>query len=190
MNKKTDVQDFEEIDRLIHDEVGQALKKFRAGDFEGRVRRRIVAEPGPAKGIAFLAKIAVPVAAILVLAISAAVYIFNPSRSSLPAPIDPGDFAAVLSRFPSFSRPLSELPSRAAAEAVLSEAGRAFTSVLASAGGADQGERGSEEASPIRTAPPRAARLTMRERMEILFRDKVIERVLLSFAHIAKGGLT
>ena len=189
MSKKIEPQDLEKIDRLIHVEVGQALEKFRMGDSESRVRRCIAAGPRPAKGITFPAKIAVPVAAVLVLAISAAVYIFNPSRSPLPAPIDPGDFAAVLSRFPSFSRPSSEPLSRTA-EAVLSEAGRAFTSVLASAGGAEQGKQGAAEGRPVRTAPPRAARLTMRERMEILFRDKVIERVLLSFAHIAKGGLT
>jgi len=186
MGKSIEPQDLEKIDRLVHAEVVQALEKFRAGDFEGRVYRRIAAEPRPAKGIMFPAKIAVLVAAVLVLAISAAVTIFNPSRSPLPVPIDPGDFAAVLSRLPSFSRPASELPSRPAAEAFLSEAGRAFTSVLASAGGAEQAEQGAEEGHAVRPAPPRPAPLTMRKRMEILFRDKVIERVLLSCAHRTK----
>jgi hypothetical protein len=186
MSKKIEPPDLEKIDLLIRTEVDQALEKFRAGDFEGRVRRRIAAEPRPARGITALAKIAVPVAAVIVLAVSAAVYIFNSSRSPLPAPIDPGDFAAVLSRLPSFTRPSSELPSRPAEGAVLSEAGRAFAGVLSSAGDAEQGEQGAAEGSPVRPAPPRAAPLTMRERMEILFRDKVIERVLLACAHRSK----
>jgi hypothetical protein len=184
--KKVELPDLEEIDRLIGADVGRALETFRAGDFEGRVRRRIAAEPRPAKGITSLAKIAVPVAAVLALALAGAIYIFDHGRSPQSAPIDPGDFAAVLSRLPSLSRPSSEPPSRPDAETALAEAGRAFAGVIAAARGAEQGGQGETAGSPVRPAPPRAAPLTMRERMEILFRDKVIERVLLSCAHRSK----
>jgi len=186
MSRKIEPNDLEEIDRLIRNEVGEALAKFRAGDFEGRVRGRIAATKRPAKGILFLLKIAVPAAAILLLAVVAGVDLFDPRPAPGPAPIDPGDFAAVLSRLPSFLAPASEQAPRPSGKPALSEAGRAFATVIGSVGGGGQGEKGAEEENLARGPSPRVVPFTMKKRMEILFKDKVIERVLMSLTDRSK----
>ncbi|HSA97104.1 MAG TPA: hypothetical protein VLJ16_13705, partial [Acidobacteriota bacterium] len=98
MTEKIEAGDHEEIDRLIRSEVDQALEKFRAGDFEARVRRLIATEGRPAKKARPLpVKIAVPAAgAVLILAVVAAVMVFRPGSGPGPAPIEAGPIAAVL----------------------------------------------------------------------------------------------
>lgn len=178
MNKTTAPHDFEEIDRLIRAEVGEALSRFRAGDFEGRVRRRALAEEGPGRGILLLAKLAIPGAAVLALAVLASVLLFGPGRPPLRTPIDPADFAAVLGLLPAFS---AAPPPQTSGEPEPSAAGRMLTGVLSTFG-----EMGRAEPVEAGSCPRRVAPLTMKERMEILFKDKVIERVLLSCASRSK----
>ena len=175
MNKKMDVRDFEEIDRLIQSEVDEALRAFRSWDFVKRLRTRIAADDRPVRAESFLKKAAIPAAATLLLAVSAALFLLDVHRSSGPGPIDPRTFAAVLSQLPSFSRPASVSPPGPAEEAGMFKAGGGFESALASA---ERRKAKEEGETSVRAGTPRVPALSMKERMEILFRDRVIERAL------------
>lgn len=181
MNKTTAPEDFGEIDRLVRAEVDEALARFRAGDFEGRVRKRALAEPVPGRRIPLPAKLAFPAAAVLALLALASVYLFNPSGPPRRASIDPADLAAVLSLLPAFSAAPPEASLRPSEEAELSAAGRMFTRVFSTVGAGGRAEPVAVESDLRRAAP-----LTMKERMKILFKDRVIERVLLSCAPKSK----
>jgi hypothetical protein len=181
MKKTIAPEDFEEIDRLVRAEVEEALAHFRAGDFERRVRRRALAEAGPARGIGPLAKFAIPAAAVLVLVVLASVLFFSPSRPPLRIPIEPADFTAVLSLLPAFSAPSPETSPQPSGEADLSPAGRMFTKVFSTIGEGWRAEPVAVESDLRRAAP-----LTMKERMKILFKDRVIERVFVSRAPKSK----
>jgi len=184
MNKTTAPDDFEEIDRLIRVELGQALEKFRAGDFEARVRRRLAAEAEPVRrGASLVLKIAVPAAAVLVLVLAAAVLIFDPGPAPVRIATDAGPIAAVLRELPPFSGSAPDLAAGPAGETEVPGTGGAIASILNAAGA---GKEGQEGPGPIRPDDRKVAPLTMKKRMEILFRDKVIERVLTSWAAKAK----
>ena len=181
MSRKIEPNDLEEIDRLIRNEVGAALVEFRGGDFEARVRRRLAAEERPSrKKTPLLVKSAVPAMAAVLLAVLAGVIaIVAPGR----APIDAGLIATVLRELPPFA-PAASDPSAGRPPAEETEpGGGAIARALGSAGSRPEG--GAGEAGSGDTAP-KAPQLTMKKRMEILFKDKVIERVLLSCAPRSK----
>jgi len=173
VNKKRDDGDFEEIGRLIQNDVDGALRVFRSRDFGTRLRARIAADERAVKAKSLLRRIAVPAAALL--AVSAALYLLNVPRPPAPGPAHPRLFAAVLRQLPSFSRPGAESPAGPAGEAGRSGAGSRFQSALASA------ERRKEEAreTPLRADRPRIPVLSLKKKMEILYRDRVIERALM-----------
>lgn len=173
MNKKMDDGDFEEIGRLIQYDVDEALRVFRSGDFGKRLRARIAADERAVKAKSFLRRIAVPSATLL--AVSAALFLLNVHRSPAPWPVHPRFFAAVLSQLPSFSRSAAESPSGPAGEVGMSEAGGGFQSAFASI------ERRKEEEdreTPLRADGLRVPVLSLKKKMEILYKDKVIERTL------------
>jgi len=174
MNKKIDDGNLEEIGRLIQNDVDEALRVFRSRDFGKRLRARIAADERPAKAKSFLRKVAVPAAAAALLTVSAALFLLNVPRPPAPDPVHPRLFAAVLRQLPSFSRPPAESLSGPAGEAGMSGAGSRFQSALASA------ERRKEEAreTPLRADRPRVPVLSLKKKMEILYRDRVIERAL------------
>jgi hypothetical protein len=159
--------------------------EFRAGDFEARVRRRLAAEEKPSRRKApFPAKSAVPAAVAVLLAIVGGVIaIVYPGRAPVRTPIDPGLFATVLRELPPFARAASDPSATRPPAEETATGGAAIASVLGSAGPRPEG--GAEEAGSGDTAP-KAPPLTMKKRMEILFKDKIIERVLLSCAHRSK----
>ena len=181
MKKTITPEDFEEIDRLVQAEVEEALVRFRAGDFEGRVRRRALAEAGPGRRTPLLVKLTIPAAAVLVLVVLASVLLFSPSRPPLRTPIDPADFTAVLSLLPAFTATPFEPSPRPVGKADLSPAGRMFMQVFSTVG---EGRRA--EPLAVESDLRRAAPLTMKERMKILFKDRVIERVFVSCAPRSK----
>lgn len=173
MNKKTDDGDFEEIGRLIQYDVDEALRVFRSVDFGKRLRARIAADERAVKAKSFLRRIAIPSATLL--AVSAALFLLNVHRSPAPWPVHPRLFAAVLSQLPAFSRPAAEFPSGPAGAAGMSEAGGGFQSALASA---ERWKKGEERETPARADGPRVPVLSLKKKMEILYKDKVIERAL------------
>lgn len=173
MNKKIDTRDFERVDLLIQDEIDEALDVFRSKDFETRLRNRIAADDRAVAGKPFLMKIAVSAAAVLLLA--GALVLIVTDRSPTPGPVDPGLFATVLSQFPSLSRSVAGPFPDPGEDGRISGAGRGFERILASAGRLEEKERGGPMARTIRLKVPA---LSMKRRMEILFKDKVIERAL------------
>jgi len=70
-----------------------------------------------------------------------------------------------------------------AGETAIPATGGAIATVLSAAGAGQVSQAGP---GSIRSDVRKAAPLTMKKRMEILFRDKVIERVLMSWAAKAK----
>jgi len=171
--------DFGAIESLIRAEVDGALEEFRSGDFEGRVRRRLAAGDRPGRVRTFPMKVAVPAAAALLIAVSAVLLVRDARRPSAPRAVDARDFEAALRRLPAFSGEAPELPSAPAGLARESGAGRALAAALAAAGA--RAAEGSKDV-PVGAAPGRSRALTMKERMKILFQDKVIERVLARWA--------
>jgi hypothetical protein len=183
MNKKIDARDFEEIERMILNEVGEALEVFRARDFDRRLRTGIMAGDRTARPSPFLRRIAVPAAAAFLLAVSAAWLLLDSRRPPARDPIDPRDFAAVLSLLPALSQSTSELPPGPAGAAGEPAGGAGFESVLVAARAWMKDEKGKTSAS---AAGPKAPALSMKEMIKILFRDKVIERVLMSLTYRSK----
>ena len=185
MARKIEPGDLEAIDRLIRDEVAQALGRFRAGDFEGRVRRRLAAEAGPTcrRPMPWM-QTAVWVSAALWLAVAVtSIVLVITNRPSVRAPIDAGPIAAVLGELPPFAGSAPEPAAGPAGETAIPGAGRAIASVLEATGAGKDRRAGP---GTIGGGAPKAAPLTMKKRMEILFKDKVIERVLLSCASRSK----
>ena len=175
MNKKMDDRDFEEIGRLIQYDVDKALRVFRSGDFGKRLRARIAADERAVKTKSFFRRIAVPSAALL--AVSAALFFLNVHRSPAPWPVHPRFFVAVLSQLPSFSRSATESPSGPAGEVERSEDGGGFQSAFASIERRKEKEEEDRE-PPLRTEGPRVPVLSLKKKMEILYKDRVIERAL------------
>jgi hypothetical protein len=170
MNKNVDSRDFEAMGRLIEGEIQEALDAYRAGDPEKRLRGRIAWGAGPVRTKPSLVKAAVP--AVLAAALGAVLLIVITRPRALP-PIDPGDIVAVLSRFPSMSRPAAEAsPARRAG---IAEAAGVFEHALAAAGRWKEEE---ERKTPVRDVLPDVPAYSMKERMKILLEDKVIERAL------------
>jgi hypothetical protein len=176
MNKKMDDADFDEIDRLIQCDVDEGLRAFRSGEFGKRLRARLAADEQAAAAKSVLRRIAVPAAAATLLAVFAALFFLNVHRSPAPGPVHPRIFAAALRHFPSFSRPpaAGSLPGQAGA-AGMSEPGGGFRSALASA---ERWKMEEERATPPRPDGLRAPVLSLKKKMEILYRDRVIERAL------------
>jgi hypothetical protein len=173
MNKKMDDGDFEEIGRLIQCEVDEALRVFRSGDFRERMRARIAADGRAVKVKSFLRRIAVPSATLM--AVSAALFLLFVHRSPAPWPVHPRLFASVLSQLPVFSRPAAEIPSAPAGVAGKSKAGGGFQSAFASV---ERRKKEEERETPLQPDGPRVPSLSLKKKMEILYKDKVIERAL------------
>jgi hypothetical protein len=167
MNRKVDARGFETVDRLVRTEIEEGLAAFRADGAEARLRARIAAGPGPVRRRP-LASMAVPI----LLATSAAVIAFL-LVTRLPAhrPIDARDFMTVLLRSPALARP----PAGAFPEPVPHDAPGGFERALAAARSSGGADRSSETGA----GPAKAPSLSLSERMRILYKDKVIERVLM-----------
>jgi hypothetical protein len=175
MTRKIDDRDFERADRLVRAEIDEALAVFRSGDLERRLRSRIAADGQPVPVKPSLMKIAVPAAALLLLASTAALVLFLTLRSPVPAPVDPGLMADVLGRFPSLSGPDAGPLPRRGGEERMSEAGGGFEDALILV---ERRKEEEERGSSVQDGKPAAPALSMKERMKILFKDKVIERAL------------
>lgn len=174
MNKKIDNGDFEEIGRLIQYDVDEALRVFRSGDFGKRMRARIAADEGAARAKSFLRRIALPSATLL--AVCATLFLLFVHRLPAPRPAHPRLFATVLSQLPAFSRSVGEFPSGPAGVAGMSEAGGGFQSALASV---ERRKKEEERGTLLRPDGSRVPVLSLKRKMEILYKDKVIERALL-----------
>ena len=183
MNKRIDTRDFEEVRHLLHDEIDEAIVIFRSRDSEKRLRSRISADDRPVGRKPLLMKIAVPAGAVLLLVMTLTIVLLVTDRSPAPGPTESGLFAAVLGQFPSLSRTAAGPVPDSSQRGWISGASRGFERAIASAGRLEE----KEEGRPVtRTGNLRVPTLSMKERMEILFKDKVIEHALMSLAAKSK----
>ena len=160
MNKKIDARDFEEIERLIRTEVGEALEVSRMPERATRLRERLDLETKAVRAKSTLQRLALPAAASLILAVSAVLVFLVIHRRPAPAPVDSSLFAEVLGRFPSLSGPVAGPSSGPGGEVRMSEAGGGFEKALVWA------ERRKEEdkrETPVQSSKMAARALSMKE---------------------------
>jgi hypothetical protein len=177
--------DFEDIRRLVSAETDEALRRFRAGNFEAKLRARIAAADraaGEAPKRFFrlrpLAVSAVAAALILLLA-GGAFLVLRHGRKG-------GDDAAVFVK--GFGR-LPGLESVMAGPAGVPDHGRtasASSGPMARVLGQAYEEKKAEEDRTVPVAAPAAPRLSLKKKIEILFKDRVLERVLSSIHEKSK----
>lgn len=184
MDKRASGQGFDEISHLIRSEKEAALAAFRSGDFRSRVRRRWreTGESAPASKVR-PAAVAAAAAAMLVVA---AAFIFlvrqppgtgrRPGFQTLASVLGALPGGVTLSREETMAPAASDLTVPAALAVSL-------RSVLVVAQGTVRGERTPESVSG-RAAP--VTRTSLFRKMEILFRDRVIERTFLSLRDPSK----
>ena len=173
---------FDAIERLIREEEGAALEAFRRRDFGRRVAARIEAAGGLKTGRSFPRPAFLAAAAVLLM-IAAGAYFFLHRSGPRGAGRDAGRFVAVFRELPG----LAELASRPAApprgETEILPAAASIRDGLAMAGRQKAGE---EESAPLPKAAPNVPRLSLEKKMAILFKDKAIERVLVSIREKTK----
>jgi hypothetical protein len=171
----------DELRTLIREDEGRALAAFRTGNFEVRVRARIAeTAKEPRRRPFFLPGIpapAVAMALVIVAAVAAAAIMFWPRR---PSPLlTANDIRALwtaLDGSPGVKVLSGPGTSEAAGPGRQSELPSSFERIL-SLFRAQRQARENEAASDLveKPAPP----LSFRDKVRILYRDKVIERALL-----------
>jgi len=178
MDKNTAGHEFEEISALIRDEEEAALAAFRSGDFPGAVMkkwRESRQDEAPRPKIR-RAAVWASAAALLIVAVSAILLVRR-----APAPEErPGlqIIASVLGGLPGGASLGREEPAGPGDGVPVGATGLAESVLSALAAAEGTGRRHGELAHPDAGAAP-APRLSLDRKMEILFRDRVIERVFL-----------
>jgi hypothetical protein len=171
----------DELETLIREDENKALAVFRIGDFEAKVRARIAETGGePRRRPFFMQSIPVPAVAmalVIVAAVAAAAIMFWPRQ---PSPLltanDVRALWTALDGSPGV-RVLSEPGTLATVEpGRQSESPSSFERAL-SLLRAQRQTRENEAASGLAEKP--VPHLSFRDKVRILFRDKVIERALL-----------
>jgi hypothetical protein len=176
MGEKWDDREFGDISGLIHEDEDRALEIFRQRNFDQKIRSRIAAVSDRKRRFSGQ-RMVVPasVAALLLIAVWT---VFVVIRRSTPVPQSgPGPMAVVLGDLPGISDLVMprEIISAGATDAF--GAARAVRVVLAMA--AQQKEE-EERKAAVPTGNLRVPHLSLEKKMEILFKDRAIERVLVS----------
>jgi len=169
--------DFGEIRRLVSAETAEALRRFRAGDFEAKLRSRIAAGErvtgGSPKGFLGLRPLAVrAAAAVFVLLLAGGAFLVF-RRGPQEGGGETAMFVKAVGMLPGLESVTAGLPHEtgpapAAGSPMARVLGRAYE------------ERKAEEEGLSPAAGPAAPHLSLMKKMEILFKDRALERVLLS----------
>jgi hypothetical protein len=169
--------EFEAIARLIREEQKIALQTFRKGNFDQKLRARI--EESPEKqGLGFFSRRAlVPAAAAALLLVLAGGVLLIRHRPVRDVDKESDRFAAVLSGLPGLSEWAARQSTPLPGEADVPGVTQSIRDVLASTELEETKEAGN--ASPP-AAPLKVSRLSLQRKMAILFKERVIERVLVS----------
>lgn len=176
--------DFEDIRRLVKAETDEALRRFRAGNFEAKLRARFAppdrAAGGPPKRLLRLRPLSVPAlaAALLLLLAVGAFLLFH--REQQGAGGETAMFVKAVGMFPGLEG-LAAGSAGAAPEGGPASADP-FARVLAQA----YHERRAEEDRTAPAAGPAVPHFSLKKKMEILFKDRALERVLLSIHEKSK----
>jgi hypothetical protein len=176
--------DLEDLRRLVSAEKEEALTRFREGDFEAKLRARIAAADRAAgwapKGLRRLRPLAVPslIAALVLLLAVGAFLVFR--RGQQGAGGETAIFVKAVGMFPGLEG-LAAGPAGAAPGGGPASADP-FARVLAQA----YHERRAEEDRTAPAAGPAVPHFSLKKKMEILFKDRALERVLLSIHEKSK----
>ena len=176
MAERWDDQEFSEISRLIREEEDRALEIFRRRNFDQKIRARIAG--ASKRNRSFFGQwrvVSASVAALLLIAAGTILMVIHRPSSSPQS--GPGPIAMILKDLPGISdliRPRETVP--AGASAAFGPA-RTVRIVLAMATRQKEEE---ERKAAVPTKSPRVPRLSLEKKMEILFKDRAIERVLVS----------
>jgi hypothetical protein len=176
-NKQTDPE-WEGISELIKHEEEDALTFFRTRNFRDRVEARLKDTAGVRKPAPLFQRRAAPFLAAALILIAAGAYLFVlKGPASGPAP-EFSDLAAGLSQLPGLSHPSGKgwraLPGRTGA----SRLAESVRLVLVSA---EKTKTEEEQEISIPAGTGKVPRLSLDQKMEILFKERAIERALLLF---------
>jgi hypothetical protein len=175
--------DFEGVSTLIREEEENALAFFRSRDFKSRLERRLQETASYKKRAVLSRRLAAPaLIAALVLAIAGISLFILRRPQAGPSP----EFKALsfaLARLPGFSpHPEPEWP----AFPEKTGTSRLAESVEQTLVRADEIKRKVEESLSVPTEKGKVPRLSLEQKMEILFQEKVIERTLRLFNNDSK----
>ncbi len=182
MDDKHRDAEFEAIARLIREEEEAALAGFRQRDF-GRMVSARLEESKAGKRARFRPwKILIPAGAALLVMAAGSYLLLHRSGPRGTAP-ETGSFVAVLRELPGLLELASKpaVPPQGARE--IPTAPRSIREGLTAAGRQRAGE---EENAPLPKGVLDVPRLSMEKKMAILFKDKAIERVLVSIREKSK----
>lgn len=176
-NKWTD-RDFEDISALIRKEEEDALGFFRTRKFRERVERGFKKDARRGSPAVPFRRTAVPVLGVALIVIMAGIFVFVLNRPGTGRRPEFGALAAALGRLPGFSHPpgwdWTTHPGRTGTSP-LAESVRRILII------AEETKRMEERAVPIPAETVRIPRLSLDQKMEILFKERAIERALLLF---------
>jgi hypothetical protein len=179
-NKDTD-QELEGISELIRHEEEDALAFFRTRNFRDRVEARLKDTAGDRKPAYLFQRRAVPFLAAALALIVAGAYLFVlKGPASGPSP-EFSDLAAGLSQLPGLSHPPGKGWTALPGQTGTSQLAESVRLVLVSA---EKTKREEEQEISIPAGTGKVPRLSLDQKMEILFKERAIERALLLF----KGG--
>ncbi len=175
--------DFEDVRRLISAEEKEALESFRAGDFEKRLRARIAAAREEKRPLRLFGKPALPVSAaatafVLVAAAAAFLLFYRTGRVGRGEGLR---LASAVGMLPGLAGAQGDSSVRVPATAPVSAGW--VGDVLRRAYAQKREVESRAALPPASLSPPR---LSLEKKMEILFKDRVLERVLVSIREKSK----
>jgi hypothetical protein len=174
MAERWDDQEFNEISRLIREEEDRALEIFRQRNFDQKIRVRIAAVPKRKRGF-FGHGMAIPATIAALILIAGGTVVMVTRRPSSSPESGSGPIAAILKDLPGitdFVMPKETIP---AGPTDAFGPARTFRVVLAMV---KQQNREEERNATVPTGSLRVPHLSLEKKMEILFKDRAIERVL------------
>lgn len=174
MGKKRDDQDFEDIAQLIREDEEQALRIFRQRNFDKKIRARIAG--ASKRNRSFFGQwtvVSASVAGLLLIALGS-IFLFT-RRSSSGSQGGPAPMAVVLKDLPGISDLITPRGTISAEAIDAFGPARTFRVILAMV---TQRIRDEERKATVPTGHVSVPRLSLEKKMEILFKDRAIERVL------------
>jgi hypothetical protein len=183
--KKDNLTDhgFEDVSALIKEEEEQALAFFRSRDFENGLKRRLQETARGKKQTVLNRRLAAPALGAALVLIIAGIFLFVLRRSQAGPPQEFKALSFALAQLPGLSpHPEPEWPE--SPEKI--ETSRLAESVSQALVRAEQAKKQVEENIFVPAEKGKVPRLSLEQKMEILFQEKVIERALLLYKNDSK----
>jgi hypothetical protein len=176
MVEKRDDREFNDIADLICEDKRRALKIFRQGNFDQKVQKRLAAGP-VRKHKLFDHNMIVPASVAALILIAAGLTLLLLRRPREVSQTGPSRMAAILSEWSGISELTLSREGVPAEATHLSAMAQVVQKVLMLAAKDKEAE---ERKSLVPSGLPKAPHLSLEKKMEILLKEKAIERVLVS----------